>query len=100
MFKQVKHILPRLLEKHGFNEQAKTIEIVQLFEQYLNEHCNEFVQQSCHGMYVQNKCFYIGVTANAAAQEMQMHKEALLAYLSMHFDGNEVEDIRCKVVHS
>jgi hypothetical protein len=99
MFKQVKYILPDLLVKHGFKEQAKTIHTVQLFDEYITKNCKESIARNCRGMYVQNGCFYIGVTANAAAQEIQMQKEALLAYMNANLTNFTLHDIRCKIVH-
>jgi len=97
MFKQIKFILPDFLVKHGFHEQAKTINVVQTFDEYLQENSSDAIRNNCNGLYVQNGCFYIGVSANAAAQEIQLHKDEILQFLHDKLEESTISDIRCKI---
>lgn len=98
MFQDLRSYLPQFLEKHGLKEQAYLIDVIKWLNTFLEMHSNEEIQKHARGLYVQDKCLYIGVTANAAAQELQLAKKELISFINEHMPDKQIKDIRCKKV--
>lgn len=98
MFSRIDSVIVSLLKKHGLKDYAESLDSIRTLEAYCGSNLPESLRGKIKGLYIKDGIFWIGVTANAAAQEVQLHKMDILSHLKTSHSDIKVSDLRCKVI--
>jgi predicted nucleic acid-binding Zn ribbon protein len=98
MFKDIKNLLPKSMNRSGLSKKVRIAGVLKLFQSEAKKILNKDLAEQIKPLYIKHGVLTVATLSSLAAKKLQEHEKKILRKINMVFedkkDEKEVEKIK------